>query len=180
MGLLDRWIKKKTAEQLNHEASTEQVEKKVSPKEETVLSNSKEKSHITERVNKSKKENKKEVSLSSASSKSVRKKNEENIEKKPVVKGSVYHKIISPVVTEKSTFLQSDNKYVFKVHRTSSKQEIKKAIEELYSIKPLAVNTMNIDGKKVRFGRTMGRRSDFKKVIVTVPKGSSIKINEAV
>jgi len=54
------------------------------------------------------------------------------------------------------------------------------AVEELYGTKPERVNVINVQGKVMRFGRSMGRRSDFKKAIVTLPSGKTINLHEGV
>ena len=66
------------------------------------------------------------------------------------------------------------------VGKTATKDAIKKAIKDVYGIKPRRVNVIHTDGKNVRFGRFKGRRSDYKKAIVTLPKGQKIEIHEGV
>jgi len=103
-------------------------------------------------------------------------------EKKTSTKGNGHaHRIlIKPLITEKAGFLGHENKYVFEVAIGANKIEIAKAVEEVYSIKPVAVNVMNRDGKKVRRGREFGRRKDWKKAIVELPAGKTINIYEGV
>lgn len=81
-----------------------------------------------------------------------------------------------PHITEKSTYLSEDNKYVFEVYKNSNKIEIKKAIEKLYKTKVLSVNIINIPSKKKRSGRGYGVKSGYKKAIVALPKGQKIDI----
>ncbi len=88
--------------------------------------------------------------------------------------------IIRPLVTEKAAVMQAANKYVFKVERTARKPQIKQAIKEVYGVEPLSVHMINVEGKRLRFGRNRGRRSDYKKAIVTVPPGKNIMIHEGV
>lgn len=88
--------------------------------------------------------------------------------------------IIRPLVTEKAAVAQSLNKYSFIVSVDATKAQIKKAIKEIYGVEPKTVNTINVEGKRRRFGRTTGRRSDFKKALVTLPSGKSITIYEGV
>lgn len=88
--------------------------------------------------------------------------------------------LIRPLVTEKSAVAQSHNKYGFVVERSATGAAVKRAIAEAYGVTPVKVNLINASGKWVRFGRNMGRRSDFKKAIVTLPKGKSIAIHEGV
>jgi large subunit ribosomal protein L23 len=95
--------------------------------------------------------------------------------------GNVYKVIIAPVITEKNAFLQSRyNQYVFKVTPSAKKEQIKQAVKELYGVTPDKIRIINMQGKYVRFGKYLGRRGDFKKALVTLPKGSSITIHESV
>lgn len=89
---------------------------------------------------------------------------------------SKYHALVRyPSITEKNTILRtSENKYVFEVVKTASKPEIKKAVEALFSVNVMAVNTMVVKGKKKRMGRNAGYRSDWKKAIVKIQDGQSI------
>src|SRR3990167_3454723 len=64
--------------------------------------------------------------------------------------------------------------------RGANKIEVAKAIKEIYGIKPIGVNIMNRLGKKARYGRVSGRRKDWKKAIITLPKGETMKIYEGV
>lgn len=178
MGLLDRWLKKKTAAQLNRESSVNRdvVEgakpAKESPAQEAPLEAKKSpKPKAKSAVKKAEK---------TETVKPVKKTDVFPENKNQNVKNQVYHKIIAPLVTEKTNLLQAYNQYVFEVARDATKEQVKNAIKELYGITPLAINMINVQGKFVRFGRRQGRRSDFKKAIITVPSGSSIKINETV
>lgn len=86
---------------------------------------------------------------------------------------SPYDIILSPVVTERSMDLMESNKYVFKVDKRSNKSEIKEAIEKIFDgVKVAKVNTINVLGKTVRTGRTVGKKSDWKKAIVTLKEDS--------
>ena len=86
--------------------------------------------------------------------------------------------IIRPVVTEKSVSLMEHNKYVFKVALSANKIEIKKAIEEIFKVKVVGVNTVRVKGKVKRMGRSEGRTSDYKKAIVQLAEGDSIEVFE--
>lgn len=86
--------------------------------------------------------------------------------------------IIRPVVTEKSIGLMEHNKYVFKVALNANKIEIKKAVEEIFKVKVIDVNTVRVKGKEKRMGRSVGRTSDYKKAIVQLAEGDSIEIFE--
>ena len=76
--------------------------------------------------------------------------------------------IIKPIMTEKSYSEIANGKYTFEVALNSSKVEIKNAVEELFGVKVLKVNTMNVNGKKKRVGYHVGKTSDWKKAIVTI------------
>ena len=76
--------------------------------------------------------------------------------------------IIAPIVTEKSNDQLQEGKYTFEVNKKATKVEIAKAVEKLFDVKVLKVNTMNVNGKKKRVGYHMGKTSDWKKAIVTI------------
>lgn len=99
---------------------------------------------------------------------------------KKVVHGDAYKIIMKPLVTEKVSGLGALNKYVFAVAKNTNKIEVAKAIKEIYGIKPVSVNVIRMSGKKARYGRISGRRKDWKKAIITLPKGETIKIYEGV
>jgi large subunit ribosomal protein L23 len=88
--------------------------------------------------------------------------------------------LIRPVVTEKSTALMQDNKYTFLVPLTANKVEIRQAVEQIFKVKVLAVNTVRVLGKTKRMGRTQGKRSDYKKAIVKLAPGQNIAFFEGV
>ena len=86
---------------------------------------------------------------------------------------SAYDIIIRPVLTEKSYDDMAFKKYTFEVAITANKTEIKEAVEEIFEgVKVDSVNTMRVLGKIKRQGKTMGRRSERKKAIVTLKKDS--------
>jgi large subunit ribosomal protein L23 len=96
---------------------------------------------------------------------------------KPVIsKERMYQTILSPLVTEKATALSERNQVVFKVALDASKPEIKAAVEGLFSVQVLAVNTMVVKGKEKRFRGRKGRRSDWKKAMVRLAEGQSIDL----
>jgi large subunit ribosomal protein L23 len=95
---------------------------------------------------------------------------------------SIYHSIIRyPSITERNTDLRSgQNKYVFEVAPDSTKTQIRTAVEKLFNVKVVSVNTMVVKGKKARTGRFSGYRSNWKKAIVKVAAGQTIsKFGEA-
>lgn len=77
-----------------------------------------------------------------------------------------------PVITEESTDLMEEKKYVFEVDPRANKMEVKKAIEEIFGVKVDKVNTMRVKGKVKRYGRYSGRRPERKKAIVTLTEDS--------
>lgn len=86
--------------------------------------------------------------------------------------------IIKPVVTEKSVDLMQENKYCFKVAKDANKIEIKNAVEEIFKVTVVNVNTVNVHGKMKRMGRTQGMTSSWKKAVVTLREGDSIEVFE--
>jgi len=87
-----------------------------------------------------------------------------------------YDAIISPVITEKATYLSEQNKVVFRVAKDATKDEIAEAIEELFKVKVVKVNTLTVKGKTKMWRGRPGRRSDVKKAIVTLAEGQSIDV----
>lgn len=94
--------------------------------------------------------------------------------------GEAYRILIKPVVSEKATYLGELNQYAFEVNPSANKITIKKAIESLYSIKPIKVNIINNLGKAITYGKHSGRTKRTKKAIVTLKKGDTIKIYEGI
>ena len=76
--------------------------------------------------------------------------------------------IIAPIVTEKSNDMMQEGKYTFEVNRNATKIEIANAVEKLFEVKVLKVNTISVKGKKRRVGYHQGMTSDWKKAIVTI------------
>jgi large subunit ribosomal protein L23 len=87
-----------------------------------------------------------------------------------------YDTILAPHITEKATLLSEQNKVVFKVAMDSTKDEIATAVEELFKVNVLKVNTVITKGKTKRFRGVVGRRNDVKKAIVTLAAGQSIDV----
>ncbi len=87
--------------------------------------------------------------------------------------------ILRPLVTEKISNLQEvENKVAFVVDRSANKIEIRKAVEEKFNVKVKKVATINMKGKMKRLGRFEGRRSHWKKAIVTLSEGFKIDFFE--
>ena len=88
-----------------------------------------------------------------------------------------YDTILAPVITEKATVLTELNKVVFQVAKDATKDEIAAAVEELFKVRVIKVNTMITKGKTKRFRGILGKRSDVKKAIVTLQEGQTIDIS---
>ncbi len=85
------------------------------------------------------------------------------------------HEVLrSPVITEKSSMGGEYNQVTFKVATDASKPEIKEAVETIFKVKVLTVNTLNQAGKTKRFKGHAGVRKSYKKAIVTLAEGDSI------
>ena len=88
----------------------------------------------------------------------------------------LYDVIRAPLVTEKSTMVSENNQVMFKVAMSATKPDIKEAVERLFNVKVLAVNTLIRKGKVRKFRAVKGQQSDFKKAIVTLEEGQTIDI----
>ena len=91
-----------------------------------------------------------------------------------------YDVVVKPVITEKSTLVSEFNQVVFQVAKGATKPEIKAAIEALYGVKVLAVNTMVAKGKTKRWRGQEYRRSDVKKAVITVADGDRIDVTTSI
>jgi large subunit ribosomal protein L23 len=96
----------------------------------------------------------------------------------PSIKGDPRDVIIAPVVSEKSYSLLDGNAYTFQVHPSANKTEIRQAVESIWNVKVLKVNTINRKGKTKRFRFTQGRRADTKRAVVRLVEGDKIEIFE--
>lgn len=86
--------------------------------------------------------------------------------------------LVRPIVTEKSTLLQEQSKYIFEVMPRANKVQVKEAVEEAYDVKVLNVNMIKTRGKAKRFGPRWVRTPDKKKAIVTLKRGDHIQVFE--
>ncbi|ODA68305.1 50S ribosomal protein L23 [Methyloligella halotolerans] len=93
---------------------------------------------------------------------------------------SLYDIILSPVITEKSTAASEFNQVIFKVRQDATKDQIKKAVEKLFDVKVLAVNTIVRKGKKKRFRGIPGRQKDIKKAVVRLAEGEKIDVTTGI
>ncbi len=86
----------------------------------------------------------------------------------------------APVISEKSAIAaDQNNQFVFKVAKTATKLQIKNAVELMFEVKVESVRVLNVKGKIKRFGRTLGKRSDWKKAYVKLQSGYSIELATA-
>ena len=83
--------------------------------------------------------------------------------------------IIKPIITERSSEDLQEGKYTFKVNKKATKVELAKAVEKLFEVKVLKVNTITVKGKEKRVGAHKGMTSDWKKAIVTIDTNPSEK-----
>ena len=86
--------------------------------------------------------------------------------------------LIEPVLSEKATQLREEGKYVFKVHPDASKIQLKEAVRKLYGVKVVDCTVMNVFGKIKRVRTKPGRTSNWKKAIVRLAAGETIKVFE--
>ena len=87
-----------------------------------------------------------------------------------------YDVLVGPLVTEKATLLSENGQIAFRVRLDASKAEIRKAVENLFDVKVIAVNTLRVKGKTKLFRGRRGRRSDYKKAIVTLAEGQNVDL----
>ena len=87
--------------------------------------------------------------------------------------------ILRPVISEKSYEMLDENKYTFIVDPRANKTHIRQAVEKIFDVKVLSVNTMNRKGKRKRRGLIVGKRPDTKRAIVTVAPGDRIELFDA-
>ncbi|NJA06581.1 50S ribosomal protein L23 [Methylococcaceae bacterium WWC4] len=86
----------------------------------------------------------------------------------------------APIISEKSTnAADQNNQFVFKVQKTASKLQVKQAVELMFNVKVESVRVLNVKGKIKRFGRSIGKRSDWKKAYIKLESGYSIELATA-
>ncbi len=91
-----------------------------------------------------------------------------------------YSVLLRPIITEKSTVLTAQDKYVFEVDLRANKPQIKEAVELAFNVRVAEVNTIRMKGKAKRFGRKVTDMPDWKKAIVTLVPGDSIELFEGI
>lgn len=82
--------------------------------------------------------------------------------------------VLQPRLSEKATAIAKQRKFIFLVKKQANKLEIKKALQAMYGISVQAINVINVSGKVKNFGRIKGKRSDFKKAVVTITENSKV------
>lgn len=92
----------------------------------------------------------------------------------------IFEVIRAPVITEKATLGSENGQVTFRVALDATKPQIKAAVEELFSVKVKAVNTLRQSGKRKMFRGRPGRRSDYKKAIITLEEGQTIDVTTGV
>lgn len=83
-----------------------------------------------------------------------------------------------PIVTEKSTLLQEQSRYVFEVFSKANKAQVKEAVEDAFNVEVVAVNIVNLHGKPKRYGPRYTKVNEYKKAVVTLKPGNKIQIFE--
>ena len=86
--------------------------------------------------------------------------------------------LIRPIITEKTSQMMQENKYTFQVPLDANKVEIRQAVEAIFKVKVLNVNTIRVLGKTKRMGKYVGKRSDYKKAIVKLAEGNTIPLSK--
>ncbi len=175
MGFLNKTLKtlKSKGKDEEKDAEKKAVSVDIDSKKDEIKQEKKE----TEKSESIKNEPQKEISKESKKDTKADTKKESKKEPKENTKDA-YKILIKPLVSEKAAEAGKLNQYIFIVNKNANKPEIKKAVEAVYGIKPIKVNIINTLGKKVRLGRVYGKRKDWKKAIITLPKGKSIQIYE--
>ena len=85
-----------------------------------------------------------------------------------------------PIVTEKSTRLMEQGRYVFEIASTATKLQVKEAVEHAFEVKVVAVNTQHVRGKRRRLGPRFTEKPSWKKAVVTLAPGNKITLFEGV
>jgi large subunit ribosomal protein L23 len=171
MGLFNIFKKKKDEKEASKKDAKVVVEEKVDKKEITQKVDSPKPIEIK------KKKDKKEDSIASKVSTDKEKK---DVKRKKTTQGKAYSVLLKSLVSEKAAAAETGGVYTFIVDKNANKFNIKQSVKEAYGIMPTKVRVINVEGKRVRFGQRRGKRSDWKKAIVTLPKGKTINIHEGV
>lgn len=88
--------------------------------------------------------------------------------------------LVAPIISEKSSIAaDTDKRFVFKVQKVATKKQIKDAVELMFNVEVDSVQVLNVQGKVKRFGRALGKRSDWKKAYVKLKEGHEIDFARA-
>ena len=90
--------------------------------------------------------------------------------------GKLAHILMRPHLSEKAVNLAGNNQYVFEVAGSAGKHDIAQAVYDLYRVRPVAVNILNVRGKYTRFGKSSGQTRKWKKAMITLPVGKTIEV----
>lgn len=95
-----------------------------------------------------------------------------------MLSSKLYDTLVSPIYSEKATILTEASKYTFKISPTSTKKDVKDSVEKIFGVKVVAVNIIKSKPKKKVFKGVAGKRSGFKKAIVTLESGKTIDLTK--
>lgn len=84
--------------------------------------------------------------------------------------------LIRPIITEKTSNANAMNMYTFVVDKSANKMSIKQAVKHYFNVDVISINTTIAKGKVKRFGKSIGKRSDYKKAIIKIPEGQTLPI----
>lgn len=97
-----------------------------------------------------------------------------------VAESKIANVLLAPIVSEKSSIAADiDKRFVFKVQKVATKKQIKSAVELMFNVEVDSVQVLNVKGKVKRFGRALGKRSDWKKAYVKLKEGHDIELARA-
>ncbi|HAG36445.1 MAG TPA: 50S ribosomal protein L23 [Erythrobacter sp.] len=100
--------------------------------------------------------------------------------KKQEVEARHYDVVLAPHITEKATLASEHNAVIFKVANTATKPQIKEAVEAIFGVSVMGVNTINMKGKTKRWKGKAYKRVDQKKAVVTLKDGDSIDVTSGI
>ncbi|MBI4427474.1 MAG: 50S ribosomal protein L23 [Candidatus Magasanikbacteria bacterium] len=100
--------------------------------------------------------------------------------KKNLLHSNAHKVLVHPLVSEKAAMAEANSVYTFVIDRKASKDAVRQAINDVYGVSPDRVRMINVEGKKARHGRSLGRRGDWRKALITLKKGQTISTHEGV
>jgi large subunit ribosomal protein L23 len=98
----------------------------------------------------------------------------------PPTRQQMFDIVRSPIITEKATNASEHNQVIFRVPLSATKRQVRAAIEALFNVQVTAINTIRVPGKLKRFRGRAGRRSDYKKALVTLGAGQRIDVTTGI